>query len=124
MQELRQVILTRRLRPADRRLSVLSSAIGVLESLGGTSTVETLEIRKAIECGKEPDRKFVRSVESAFLVALMSPKLSEEERPEERGFLSVASGAFCRLTKPMPTRQHARRVYKEFEQAFARKPTG
>jgi hypothetical protein len=112
------------LRPADRRLSVLSSAIGVLESLGGTSTVEALEIRKAIECGKEPDRKLVRSVESAFLVALMSPKLSEEERPEERGFLSVASGAFRRLTKPMPTRQHARRVYKEFEQAFARKPTG
>ena len=32
------------------------------ESLGGTSTVEALEIRKAIECGKEPDRKLVRSV--------------------------------------------------------------
>jgi len=112
------------LRPADRRLSVLSSAIGVLESLGGTSTVEALEIRKAIECGKEPDRKLVRSVESAFLVALMSPKLSEEERPEERGFLSVASGVFRRLTKPVPTRQHARRVYKEFEQEFTRKPTG
>jgi len=98
--------------------------MAVLESLGGTGTFEALEIRKAIESGKEPDRKLVRSVESALLVAAMSPKLSDEERPEGKGFLAAASGVFRRVTKPLPTRQHARRVYKEFEHAFARKPAG
>jgi hypothetical protein len=111
-------------KPADRRLPVLNSAIAVLDSLGGTGTLEALEIRKAIESGKEPDRKLVRSIESALLVAAMSPKLSDGERPEGRGFLAAASGVFRRVAKPMPTRQHARRVYKEFEHAFTKKPTG
>jgi hypothetical protein len=111
-------------RPADRRLPALASAIAVLDSLGGTGAFEALEIRKAIESGREPDRKLVRTVESALLVAAMSPRLPVEEPPEERGFLAVASGVFRRLTKPMPTRQHARRAYKEFEHAFTRKPTG
>lgn len=109
---------------ATRCLPVLSSAIAVLDSLGGTGTIEALEIRKAIECGKEPDRKLVRSIESALLVAVMSPRLSEEEKSEGRGFLSAASGAFRRLTNPLPTRQHARRVYKEFVHVFSRKPPG
>jgi hypothetical protein len=112
------------LRPAAPRLFVLSSALAVLESLGGTGIFEAGEIRKAIECGKEPDRKLVRCVESALLVAVMSPKLPDEERSEERGFLSTASGIFRRLTKHMPTRQHARRVYKEFGHSFKRKPSG
>lgn len=110
--------------PPDRRLSVLSSAIAVLDSLGGAGTFEALEIRRAIESGKEPDQKLVRSVESALLVGVMSPKLSDEERSEERGFLAAASGVFRRFTQPMPTRQHARRVYKEFGHAFRRKPAG
>jgi len=109
-------------RPADRRLPVLISAIAVLESLGGAGTSEALEVRRAIEAGREPDRKLVRSVESALLVAAMSPKLPQEEPPEARGFLAAASGVFRRVTKTMPTRQHARRVYKEFEHAFTRKP--
>jgi hypothetical protein len=68
-----------------------------MRTSGGTGTIEALEIRKAIECGKEADRKLVRSVESALLVAVMSPRLSEEERSEERGFLSAASGALRKL---------------------------
>jgi hypothetical protein len=55
---------------ADRCLPVLSSALAVLEALGGAGTLEAIEIRKAIECGKEPDPKLVRSVESALLVAV------------------------------------------------------
>src|SRR5271169_4405346 len=105
-------------RPVDRRLPVLSSAIAILDSLGGTGAFEALEIRKAVERGTEPDQKLVRSVESALLVAAMSPKLSQEEAPKEGGFLAAASGVFRRLSKPMPTRQHVRRVYKEFGHAF------
>ena len=79
-------------------------------------------MRKAIESGMEPVRKHVLSVETALLVVLMSPKLPEEDSSAERGFLTKASGVFRKLTTPLPTRQHARRVYKEFEEAFAKKP--
>jgi hypothetical protein len=104
---------------AERRLPVLSSVLAVLGALGGTGTLEALEIRKAIECGKEPDRKLVLSVERALLVAVMGPRLSEEgEKPDERGFLSAATGALRKLLETRPTRQHVRRVYREFKRAF------
>ena len=106
----------------DRRLSVLNPATGVLMSLGGTGVSEALEMRKALEAGAEPVRRHFFVVETALLVALMSPKLEEDERPVEKGLLATASGVLRKFSMPLPTRQHARRVYKEFEVAFSKRP--
>jgi hypothetical protein len=117
----RETTVEGRPRVIDRRMAVLNAATAVLKSLGGTAVPEALEMRKAIEAGVEPARRHFLIVETALLVALMSPKL-EDERPVEKGFLATASGAFRKFAMPMPTRQHARRVYKEFEYGFSKKP--
>ncbi len=109
-------------RAIDRRLSVLNAATAVLKPLGGAGVPEALEMRKAPEAGVEPARRHFAIVETALLVALMNPKIEDDERPAERGFLAAASGAFRKFAMPLPTRQHARRVYKEFEYAFSKKP--
>jgi hypothetical protein len=106
----------------DRRVSVLNSATAVLKSLGGAGVPEALEMRSKLDAGVEPERRHFLIVETALLVALMSPKLEEDERPVERGFLAAASGVFRKFAMPLPTRQHARRVYKEFEYAFSKRP--
>jgi hypothetical protein len=109
-------------RAIDRRVSVLNSATAVLKSLGGAGVPEALEMRSKLEAGVEPERRHFLIVETALLVALMSPKLEEDERPVEKGFLAAASGVFRKFAMPLPTRQHARRVYKEFEYAFSKRP--
>ena len=109
-------------RVIDRRLSVLNAATAVLKSLGGAGIPEALEMRNKLEAGVEPARRHFLVVETALLVALMSPKLEEDERPVEKGFLATASGVLRKFAIPLPTRQHARRVYREFEYAFSKRP--
>jgi hypothetical protein len=117
----RETTVEERPRVIDRRLSVLNAATAVLKSLGGTGVPEALEMRKSLEAGVEPSRRHFFVVETALLVALMSPKLEEDERPVEKGFLATASGVFRKFAMPLPTRQHARRVYREFEYAFSKR---
>ena len=109
-------------RVIDRRLSALNAATAVLKALGGTGVPEALEMVKSLEAGVEPARRNFFIVETALLVALMSPKLEDDERPAEKGFLATASGVFRKFAPPLPTRQHARRVYREFEYAFSKRP--
>ena len=118
----RETSVEGRPRPIDRRLAVLNAATAVLKSMGGKGVPEAFEMRKTLEAGVEPARRHFLTVETALLVALMSPKLEEDERPVEKGFLATASGVFRKFAMPLPTRPHARRVYREFEHAFSKRP--
>ena len=118
----RETSVEGRPRVIDRRLAVLNAATAVLKSMGGKGVPEAFEMRKTLKAGVEPARRHFLTVETALLVALMSPKLEEDERPVEKGFLATASGVFRKFAMPLPTRQHARRVYREFEYAFSKRP--
>jgi hypothetical protein len=102
------------------RLAAVHEAAGVLKALGDASAVSALEIRRSLQEEREPDGKLVRTVETALLVAIMSPKVRDEDDllTNGRGLLGTASGLF---RDPPPTRQNVRRAYRAFEAAFRRR---
>jgi len=105
------------------RLAAVQAAVRILEALGDASANSALEIRKSLHVNREPDGKLVRSVETALLVAIMSPRVRDEDDllTNGRGFLAAATLLF---RDPLPTRQDVRRVYKCFESAFHRRVPG
>lgn len=106
--------------PPDRRAAAISSAIGVLHRLGDAAARQAVEIRQALEEKKEPDPKLIRLVETALLVAIMSPNLKDEDAGalEKKELPMTVSGVF-RRPPALPTRQHIHRVYTEFGAAFS-----
>ena len=108
--------------PDDRRAAALDAAIGVLGRLGDSAARNAVEIRRELKSGQELDVRLIRSVESALLVGIMSPRLRDEGTrvTETKGLLASASGIF-HLTSPLPTRQYVRRVYMDFGAAFSRR---
>lgn len=95
----------------DHRHSLLMDAIAILKRVGRPAGfAEAVEMREVLESGAEPSRALLRAVDAALLAAVMSPRLL--------GAGPTQSIFFRRMTDPMPTREHVRRVYKEFVYAW------
>jgi hypothetical protein len=103
--------------PADR-LAALNGAIAVLSALRDGATGSALHLRRSLQEGSELDGKLVRAVETALLVAIMSPKVRDEDDflGNGRSFFETVSGIF---RAPAPTRPRVRTAYRDFEAAFS-----